>query len=427
MKSSRIPLIAGSEFRRRVTTKGFVITTLLGPIALLAFFGVVGVISVRSMESESRSIVLVDETGVLANRLLGGELTHADGSVDSARAAVLSGMRSAYLHLPRGLLLGEAEPVYYSTEGGGLGFENDLEYRIERALESHRLEQANVSPEILEILDTNVSLTSIKLTTSGEEAGSTWAYSALGGLMGFLIYITMLVYGSVVMYGVIEEKSSRIVEVIISSVRPFELLMGKVLGIGAMGLVQLSVWALLIFGGTLLVGVVIGMTLDPAALELPETASRADLLAAADITLPSLSADVFVWFVLYFLFGYLLYAGMFAAVGSMVEQQQDTQGLILPVMMPIILSIVFISPILESPNSSLAVTMSLIPLTSPVPMVVRLAVTDVPMWEVLLSFSLLVGSFLVVIWVSSRIYRVGVLMYGKKATFRDVIRWLRVS
>ncbi len=427
MKSSRIPLIVGSEFRRRVKSKGFVITTLLGPIALLALFGVVGVISARTMDSESRSIVLVDETGVLAERLLGGELTHTDESADSARAAVLRGKRDAYLHLPRGLLNGEAEPVYYSTEGGGLGFENNLEHRIEQALESHRLQEANVSPEILDILDTNVSLTSIKLSESGEETGSTRAYGALGGLMGFLIYITMLVYGSVVMYGVIEEKSSRIVEVIVSSVRPFELLMGKVLGIGAVGLVQLSVWALLIFGGTVLVSVVIGMTTDPTALELPESASLADLLAAADITLPSLSADVFVWFVLYFLFGYLLYAGLFASVGSMVEQQQDTQSLILPVMMPIILSMVFISPVLQSPNSLLAITLSLIPLTSPVSMVIRLAVTDVPLWEVLLSFSLLVGGFLVVIWLSARIYRIGILTYGKKATFKDVIRWLRVS
>ena len=151
------------------------------------------------------------------------------------------------------------------------------------------------------------------------------------------------------------------------------------------------------------------------------------MLTAANITLPSLSADIFVWFVLFFLFGYLLYAGLFAAVGAMVEQQQDTQGLVLPVMLPIILSIMFIQPIIESPNSPLAVALSLIPLTSPVPMVVRLAVTDVPFWEVLLSFSLLIGGFIGTIWLSSRIYRVGILMYGKKASFKDLIRWFRYA
>ena len=425
-------IILKSEFMRRVSSKTFILTTLLGPVTLIAFFVVIGFVMASAMEGDTRTIAVVDETGVLLDRLLEEEssqhtLVAADAPADSAREAVLRGDFDGYLVLPQALLTGEDRPTYYALEGGGFNLDNYLENRIERALEEHRMSEQNVSPEVLEILKTQVSVNNVKLTEAGEEAGDSRLYGAIGGIMGFLIYIAMLIYGTVVMYGVIEEKTTRVVEVIVSSVRPFDLLMGKVLGIGAMGLVQMTVWAVLMLGGLTFAGSIVSMFLDPTALNLPEAASQQEVLAAADITLPSLSFDVFIWFVLFFLFGYLLYAGLFAAVGAMVEQQQDTQGILLPVMMPIILSIMFIQPVLESPHSALAVVLSLIPFTSPIPMVVRLAVTEVPIWEVLLSFSLLVGGFVGTIWVSSRIYRVGILMYGKKASFKDLIRWFRYA
>lgn len=429
---NRIPIVLKSEFKRRVTSKGFILTTLLGPIGILVFFGIIILISAEAVDSDSRTIAVVDDTNVLLEHMLNLQsvdhrFTPVDAPLDTIRAQTLAGVYDGYLHLPAGLLTDEASPEYYSPEGGGFSLANDLEYRIGHALRQHRIGEHNLSPEVLKSLDTNVSLGLMKLTDDGEEAGASWVYSALGGFMGFLIYMTMLIYGTVVLYGVIEEKSTRVVEIMISSIRPFELLMGKVLGIGLMGLVQLTVWALLMMGGLALAGVVAGMFLDPSTLGVPATASSQELLAAADITLPNVSVDVFVWFVLFFLVGYLLYAGLFAAVGSMVEQQQDTQGLLLPVMMPIIVSIMFISPVLENPHSSLAVILSLIPFTAPVPMVVRLAVTEVPLWEVLLSFSLLCAGFVATIWVSSRIYRVGILMYGKKATLKDLIRWFRYA
>ena len=425
-------IILKSEFMRRVSSKAFILTTLLGPVTLIAFFVVIGFVMASTMEGDTRTIAVVDDTGVLLERLLEEEssqhtLVAAEAPADSVREAVLRGDYDGYLLLPQPLLSGEGRPTYYALEGGGFSLENYLENRIERALEEHRMSEQNVSPEVLEILKTSVSVNNVKLTETGEEAGDSAFYSILGFIMGFLIYIAMLVYGTVVMYGVIEEKTTRVVEVIISSVRPFDLLMGKVLGIGAMGLVQMTVWAVLMLGGLTFAGSIVSMFLDPAALNLPEAASQQEMLAAADITLPSLSIDVFIWFVLFFLFGYLLYAGLFAAVGAMVEQQQDTQGILLPVMMPIILSIMFIQPVLESPHSPLAVILSMIPFTSPIPMVVRLAVTEVPIWEVLLSFGLLVGGFVGTIWISSRIYRVGILMYGKKASFKDLIRWFRYA
>ena len=201
--------------------------------------------------------------------------------------------------------------------------------------------------------------------------------------------------------------------------------MGKVLGIGAMGLVQMIIWAGLLAAGTIGSGFLIAFFSNPADLNLPDTATQEEILAAVDFNPPQLNPEVFVWFVLFFLVGYLLYASLFAAIGSAVEHEQEAQGFLLPVMMPIIISIVFISPIIEEPNSALALWLSMLPFFSPVPMVVRVAVTDVPFWQVGGSFLLMVGAFLGAVWLSARIYRVGVLMYGKKPKVSDIIRWIR--
>jgi len=191
--------------------------------------------------------------------------------------------------------------------------------------------------------------------------------------------------------------------------------------------VQMIVWALLIMAGTMGAGFIVALFVNPANLSLPATASQDEILAAANFNPPQLGPEVFIVFVLFFLVGYLLYASLFAAVGSAVEQESDAQGFMLPVMMPIILSITFISPIIEEPNSPLAVWLSMIPFLSPIPMVVRVAVTDVPFWQVGGSFLLLFGAFLGAIWVSSRIYRVGILMYGKKPKLSDLIKWIRYA
>jgi len=431
---NKIWIVLKNEFLRRVKSKWFIITTLLGPVALVGFFVVIGFVAASSMTEGSHNIAVIDETGQLAQALYGEEDAQyhfADpGAVplDSVRSAVLGGVYDGYIVLPAALLDGEGGVSYYSLKGGGISvFQDRLQQIVRQVVEKQRLAGRDVPPEVLEILKARVPVRMIKLTKTGEDAGNTGAYAAIGFVMGFLIYIAMLVYGSVVMQGVIEEKLSRVVEVVVSSVRPFQLLMGKVLGIGAMGLVQMTVWALLIMAGTVFSGTILSFFLKPETLNLPVNASQDELLAAANFTVPQLSPDVFIWFVLFFLIGYLLYASLFAAVGSAVEQQQDAQGLLLPVMMPIILSIMFIQPVIEAPNSTLALALSMIPFFSPIPMVVRVAVTDVPFWQVSLSFLLLFGSFLGAMWLSARIYRVGILMYGKKPKLKELIRWIRYA
>ena len=416
---------------RRVTSKKFIILTLLGPLLVVMFMAAVILIAATTIDGDSRTIALVDETGVLSERVQAlwasdHALVEADGG--TVRQDVLDGRFDGYILLPAEMIDDPSvRPQYFAGEGGGLNIQGLLERRVERALEDYLLARQNVSPSVRDILDRNVNVDAVMLSSEGEEAGSTFTYSAIGYLMGMLMYITMLIYGTVVMYGAIEEKSTRVVEVIVSSVRPSELLMGKILGIGAMGLAQMFIWAVMIFAVLTFAGVVAGFFIDPAANGLSAGASSEDVLAAAGIRLPDISPLFFVWFLLYFLGGYLLYASLFAAVGILVESPQDAQSLMIPVILPVILSIMFMGPVIESPHSSLAIALSMVPFTSPVLMVVRLAVTNLPWWEVLLSLSLLGGGFLGSVWLSAKIYRTGLLMYGKKINLLDVVRWFRYS
>lgn len=430
--TNKIFIVARTEFLKRVKTRWFVITTLVGPIALFGFFIIVGIVAVNSIEGGEQTIAVVDRTEVLFPDLKDddGQITFVLPNLpeDSVRAAVIRGTFDGYLLLDQDIVSGTGSATYYSRDGGGIStFARKIRSVTRQVVEKHRLQNQNVPQEVFDILNASVRVDMLKLSASGETSGGTEAFAVIGFIMGFMIYITMLIYGSVVMQGVIQEKTNRVVEIIISSVRPFDLLMGKVLGIGAMGLVQMTFWAVLILGGAMFSGVIISMFLDPANLDLPASASQAELLAAADIVIPVINPFIFVWFVLYFLLGYLLYASIFSAIGSSVEQQQDAQSLMLPVMLPIIMSIMFLQTVVQAPNSTLAIVLSMIPFTSPISMVVRYAVTEVPVWQMFLSFSILVGSFVGAIWVSARIYRVGILMYGKKASIKDLIKWARYA
>jgi len=425
-------IVAKNEFMKRVKTRWFVFTTLLGPIVLVGFFTVIGFATTSAIEGGESTIVVLDQTERIAGSLSDpeGDLTFtiSDADEETLRQQVLDGEYSGYLVLPAGLVDGEGSARYYSTEGGGVSsFNFDLRNIIRNTVRTLRLEDQKVSNEVFEIINAGVPLDTIKLSDEGEEQGSSAAYAIVGGIMGFLIYISMLVYGSVVMQGVIQEKMNRVVEVIVSSVRPFQLLMGKVLGIGAMGLVQMTFWAGLIAAGTMGSGAIISLFVDPANMDLPDTATQTEILDAVGFQVPDLGPEVFVFFVIYFLLGYLLFSTLFAGIGSAVEQQQDAQSLMLPIMMPIIISIVFLQAVIEAPNSGLSVALSLIPFTSPIPMVVRVAMIDVPIWQLGLSLLLLTGTFVGAVWVSSRIYRVGILSYGKKPSLKEIMKWMRYA
>ncbi|MBT4097758.1 MAG: ABC transporter permease [Gemmatimonadetes bacterium] len=428
----KVWIIAKSEYLRRVKSRAFILTTLLLPLAIVLFIGVIAMLSVSAFKQEKqRSVAIVDSTGVLGTALVSTSdkdlrFLQSDDSIDSLRTQVSEGDHDGYLVLPRGSVDGEGQITYYSAEGGGSMLERRIERRIEGVVEEERMRRQNLDPAVIQALRANVSLRMMRLTDEGEEVGGTKMFTVLGIGMGSLIVMMMLIYGSVVMQGVIDEKSSRVVEVVISAVKPFHLMLGKVLGIGAMGLTQLVFWSLLLLVISMAAGTVIAMFLDPAQYNVTAGASTAQLLVAADIHIPDFPASLFIWLILYFLGGYLLYASLYAAIGSMVESQQDAQGFVIPVILPIIVAMYTLVPQIENPSSTLSVVMSMVPLTSPISAIVRIAVTDVPLWQSVLSLAILFGSSLGVNWLAGRIYRVGILMYGKKPSLRELIRWIRL-
>ena len=429
---SKIWIIVKSEFWRRVRSKWFIIITLMAPLLLIAVIVLPAVVAVLAQGGGGLRIAVVDDTGVLMDRLEEIEpddfqFVRPTEAHEAVRDAVRAGTYDGYLYLPGGLLDETGEATYYSAAGSGLSLPPRLRNLVGRAVVQQRLAQQEAPPDVLEIVNSTVSLRTIKLTDEGEEADSTIANSIVGYIMGFMIYITVLIYGALVMQGVIDEKSSRVVEVMVASVRPFKLLMGKVLGVGAVGLVQMTIWAVLIAVTAAGAGGVLALFLDPSTFELPADASQDALMAEAGIALPSITPGLLVWFVLFFLGGYLLYASLYAAVGSAVEQQQDAQALMMPVTLIIILPIMFLFPIIENPNEGFSIALSMVPFFSPILMIVRVAVADVPFWQVALSYALLIGGFVGSVWVSSRIYRVGILLYGKKASFKDMVKWVRYA
>jgi ABC-2 type transport system permease protein len=279
---------------------------------------------------------------------------------------------------------------------------------------------------VQEILAIRTQLVTRKLTEQGEETQDTLALFMIGYIMCFVIYGAMFGYGAIIMRSVIEEKTSRIIEVITSSVKPFELLMGKVLGVGALGLTQFLIWSVSASGLLALAVPVTALVLGDSAT-VPVNSVNAQTAATSELPfeIPTIGAELWITFILFFLLGYLMYSALFAAVGSAVDSESDTQQLMLPIMLPIILPMLFLGRVAQDPDSSFSVITSIIPFFSPMLMPVRVAMTDVPTWEYFSAIALMTGTFIGLIWVSSRIYRVGILMYGKKASFKEMAKWIR--
>lgn len=430
---NKISIIARSEYLRRVKSKGFIIATILAPVALLALIAVSVGVGVLTQESGARTVAVVDHTerlgAALAERLPDSYTALlATVPEDSLQARVRRGELDGYFVLPRGLLDGEGEASYYSEGGGGFSAQFRLQEAVGDVVRRARLEAAGASADVLDAAEAPVGVRLVALTDEGEAEDATWLYAGLGYAMGFIIYIAMFVYGAMVMRGVIEEKTNRIVEIVASSARPFQLMMGKVLGIGAVGLTQFALWVILVLVGIVALGTVLAGMVDPTALAGADAAAVEDLpIDPSMLTLANVPFDLIVYFLLFFLGGYLLYGSLFAAVGSAVEQESDAQSLQLPIMIPVILPALFLPFIADNPDAPASVALSLVPFFSPILMVVRAAATEVPFWQMGLSLVLLALAFIGTIWVASRIYRVGILMYGKKATFKDLARWVRYA
>jgi len=296
---------------------------------------------------------------------------------------------------------------------------NSIISEIERSIIKIKLNQnykdADIDISILSELDPNLKFNNIIITDDGNEQGANQDMrTAISFISGFLIYIFIFMYGSMVMRGVIEEKTNRIVEIIISSVKPFQLLIGKIIGVALVGFTQFVLWVLL----SILVANIAGNTfLSDNPVGIFDSISY--LLVGINLN------SLILYFIFYFIGGYLLYSSFFACIGAAVDNETDTHQMVLPVTIPLILSMAMITAIVNSPDGTLAFWMSIFPLSSPIVMMVRLPFGGVENWEILLSATVLLLSFLLTTWVSSRIYRIGILMYGKKASFRELYRWIK--
>jgi ABC-2 type transport system permease protein len=434
---SKITLIAEREFMTRVRKRSFIIMSILGPILFAAL--IVVPVWVSRESSESLIVQVVDESRLFVNKLKESEnlkFIYADVSLDESKKKLnekgkKKAQEVAYdgiLHIPAMDLETPKGITYFSEKSLSAFTQREIEDKIAKEIENQKLVKSGIDKNVLDKITTKVDISTISLSQEGEKKSNSIIASGVGYISAFLIYMFIFLYGSQVMRGVIEEKTSRIVEVIISSVKPFELMMGKILGIAGVALLQFLIWVGLSFVVNVVVSLVFGLDSVQAnqigaSGQIPPE-MQDNFMAQYQNGLSSLNVPLLVFsFGFYFLFGYLMYGALFGAIGSAVDNETDSQQLVLPITIPLILSIVMISAVLNNPNGALAFWFSVIPLTSPVVMMVRLPFIGFS-WELILSMSLLVMGFLGATWVAGRIYRVGILMYGKKPSFKELGKWL---
>ena len=436
---SNISIIIQREFNERVRKKSFIITTLLMPLLMVALMAAPALIMQFSRGDEKR-IAVIDESGLVAPRLESDEelrFEPTDLTTEEARRTLTD--RFGVLRIGGDILENPSDVKLYANSSSSLSVESSITDQIERILEAEKLKRYNIDnlQQILDEVKTTVTLQTFRNDKSQEEethAQSSTVATVTGYVLGFILYMFLLIYGQMVMQSVIEEKNNRVLEVMVSSVRPFDLMMGKILGIASVAVVQVAIWGVLICG----IGAAVMPHLMPSdvmasaqAMQqgMPDAAAASGmdpemLQAVAAITDLGYIVRIFVCLLLFVFGGYLFYSAMFAAVGSAVDIVQDASQLQTPITLPIILALLMMFAVIRDPNSQMAFWFSVIPFTSPIVMIVRIPY-DIPLWEIALSLAVLYASFVGMVWFAAKIYRVGIFMYGKKPTLGELFKWVR--
>lgn len=435
---NKIWLIIRREYITRVRKKSFIVTTLLIPIMMFGLFSLFVYMAIKS--EQKQTIVINDESGVFINKL---------DTVQKSYTLVYDHLRSGeenkgilernkadiYLHIYP-FADNKPDSIHLFKEGGvSLSAKSFINDQLDNIFQAKQLQDAGIDKmQIDSIQNSVIQIKSFDLKDN-KETNSEIA-SSIGYAMGFLIYLVIFIYGAGVMRGVMEEKTNRIAEVIISSVKPFQLMMGKIIGIALVGLTQFMMWIMLMLLLQLLLPLFIpgltevlhsGVNVPADMQNSMSGLSNPENMGVIKAFMNQNWGLIFASFLFYFLGGYFLYASMFAAVGSLVnEDPQEAQQLTIPVTMPIILGFVIMATSVKDPNSSLSVFGSLFPLTSPIVMLARIPY-GVPAWQLILSMVLLVAGFIFMTWLSAKIYRTGILLYGKKPTWKEVFKWIRYS
>ncbi len=437
---SNIGIVIGREFNERVRKKSFIITTLLMPI-LMAILCVAPSLIMLYSKSEVKEISVIDQSGIIASQLENNdEVTYTiiDSSLDEAREAKEG---FGVLYIGEDILINPSNVTLYTNSASSLMLEESIASKVKDIVESTRLAEYNIDniEDILDSIKASVRVKSVRDDKSESEQGQSSIVSmAVGYILGFMLYMFLLIYGAMVMSSVIEEKSSRVLEVLVSSVKPFDLLLGKIASIAMVAVTQLLIWGVLLVAIVLLlVPMIMPDDIMTAVESLQAGAAMSpDMMvggmdaeaigAIAMVTDLGYLGNIMGYALLFLVGGYLLYSAMFAAVGSAVDTAEDSQNLQLPIMMPIILSMMIMMMVAKDPNSTVVKIFSLIPFTSPTVMMARIP-HGIATWEIVLSLVLLFATFIGMVWIAAKIYRVGIFMHGKKPTFKDLYKWIKQS
>lgn len=428
MEFRQILLVLKREYVTRLKSKAFILTTILIPVGMATIIAVSVAITLWDTET-GHTIGIVDRTSVLYSRLENlDEQRYRDLSyipVDSLRSMVMREEVDGYIILTEANISSDknAELVYGGS--GGIQLISNLRDDIREVIRQERLERANVSDEVKEIYESRPGLDTRKLTKEGIETEDNVGWlTGIGVFMGIIIFGIVVGYGGLLTRSVIEEKTSRIIEIVTSSVKPVELLFGKIVGVGALAVTQVGIWIAAGLGLSALAAPIAGMVAEPRLEQMQgtELASPGELPV---FEMPEISGWLIVLFFIFLILGFLMYSTLFAAIGSAADSETDTQQFMFPVMLPVMISYFLLFRVMEAPDSSLAVGTSLFPLFSPILMITRIAITDVPAWQTLLSILLMCATFAGTLWLSAKIYSVGILSYGKSAGFRELVKWIR--
>ncbi len=442
----KILIIFQREYISRVKKKSFIVMTILGPILLAALLIVP--VFLAQITTEKNVIAVVDETKLFVDNLQETDnisFVYFDTSIGAAKDDFNPNKYNALLYIPLSAINTPQTMRLFSDKYPSLNVKIYIENQLKNEFESLKLKASGIDENVLKSIETKVNLTTVKFTEDGETEQRSYPEIAtvLGIFSGILIYMFIFMFGAQVMRGVIEEKTSRIVEVIVSSVKPFQLMLGKIVGVAFVGLTQFLLWIVLTLFLVTIVQVSfpekfeiqrpgIVYTADSKMLESEKLKEASDAMGAPQIdqrseilmAISSINFGVIIGaFIFFFLAGYLLYAALFAAIGSAVDNEADTQQFMLPVTIPLIFAIIMAQVVMNNPGGSLAFWLSIIPFTSPVIMMVRIPF-GVPYYEVALSMALLVLGFLFTTWLAAKIYRTGILMYGKKVNYKELWKWL---
>lgn len=423
----KIWLVIKREYLSRVRKKTFLLLTILVPLIIIGFYAAIIAIAVSS-GSEKEKVAVIDKAGLFDSTMLNkGSLTLDLVSNESEEGYKMKYREKGYkyfLFIPSADFIDTvtARPTLYYAKSLGPVTEARIEALVNNAIEAKRMIAANISISKLNTIKADVSLKTLKGIGDQAEVNA-GVNSGVGFTAGFMVYLMLFIYGTMVMRGVMEEKTTRIAEVIVSSVKPFQLMLGKIIGIGAVGLTQFLIWVFLVIGLQYLIPFIFpefGHQLQQANAGGVQGGGMIGVINSLK-SLPI--GSILFTFIFYFLGGYFMYASLFAAVGSMVnEDPQEAQQMVFPITMPIILSFVIMTQAINQPDSSLSIFGSLFPLTSPIVMMGRISY-GVPAWQLILSMLFLVISFLGTTWLAAKIYRTGILMYGKKPSWKEMIRW----